>query len=102
MNVKIESRLLSCFWPVSRGKRSIGKSVSNYNYRFQITGIITRKVDKGRPRDTTPVDDRYVALNAPIHRELTAGELSWDLSVRLKHKFLRKSSPNAEGLHSRR
>ena len=55
--------------------------VSRLWQQFQTTGTITRRTGQGLPRITTPSEDRYVALNARRHRDLTAGQLSQDLSA---------------------
>ncbi|GBM22743.1 hypothetical protein AVEN_81497-1 [Araneus ventricosus] len=46
--------------------------VSRLWNQFQTTDTFTRKVFQTRSRAMTTADDRYVALNAQRHRELTA------------------------------
>ncbi|GFX72723.1 transposable element Tcb2 transposase [Trichonephila clavipes] len=47
--------------------------VSRLWRQFQTTGIAIRGFSSGRPRGTTPADDRYIILQARRNRWLTAG-----------------------------
>ncbi|GFX06413.1 transposable element Tcb2 transposase [Trichonephila clavipes] len=44
--------------------------------QFQTTGTAIRGFSSGRPRGTTPADDRYIALQARRNRRQTAGEIA--------------------------
>ncbi|GFX33823.1 transposable element Tcb1 transposase [Trichonephila clavipes] len=48
--------------------------VSRLWRQFQTTGTAIRGFSSGRPRETTPADDRYIALQARRNRRQTAGK----------------------------
>ncbi|GFV81316.1 transposable element Tc1 transposase [Trichonephila clavipes] len=50
--------------------------VSRLWRQFQTTGTAIRKFSSGRPRGTTPADDRYIVLQARRSRRQTAGEIA--------------------------
>ncbi|GFU27846.1 transposable element Tcb2 transposase [Trichonephila clavipes] len=50
--------------------------VSRLWRQFQTTGIAIRGFSSGRPRGTTPADDRYIVLQARRNRQQTAGEIA--------------------------
>ncbi|GFX59296.1 transposable element Tcb2 transposase [Trichonephila clavipes] len=50
--------------------------VSRLWRQFQTTGTATRGFSSGRPRGTTPADDRYIVLQARRNRRQTAGEIA--------------------------
>ncbi|GFT81699.1 HTH_Tnp_Tc3_2 domain-containing protein [Trichonephila clavipes] len=49
--------------------------VSRLSRQFQTTGTAIRGFSSGRPRGTTPADDRYIVLHARRGRWQTAGEI---------------------------
>ncbi|GFU22288.1 HTH_Tnp_Tc3_2 domain-containing protein [Trichonephila clavipes] len=50
--------------------------VSRLWRQFQTTGTAFRGFSSGRPRGTTPADDRYIVLRARRNRRRTAGEIA--------------------------
>ncbi|GFY02960.1 transposable element Tcb2 transposase [Trichonephila clavipes] len=50
--------------------------VSRLWRQFQTTGTAIWGFSSGRPRGTTPADDRYIVLQARINRRQTAGEIA--------------------------
>ncbi|GFX06477.1 HTH_Tnp_Tc3_2 domain-containing protein [Trichonephila clavipes] len=50
--------------------------VSRLRRQFQTTGTAIRGFSSGRPRGTTPADDRYIVLQARRNRPQTAGEIA--------------------------
>ncbi|GFT69359.1 transposable element Tcb2 transposase [Trichonephila clavipes] len=50
--------------------------VSRLWRQFQTTGTAIRGFSSGRPRGTTPADDRYIVLQASRNRQQTAGEIA--------------------------
>ncbi|GFU64943.1 transposable element Tcb2 transposase [Trichonephila clavipes] len=50
--------------------------VSRLWRQFQTTGTAIRGFSSGRPRGTTPADDRYIVLQAKRNRRQTAGEIT--------------------------
>ena len=54
--------------------------ISRLWQRFQDDGNVTRRYSTGRPRVTTPKEDRYLAVTAKRNRRSTASDLSRQLS----------------------
>ncbi|GFX03702.1 transposable element Tc3 transposase [Trichonephila clavipes] len=50
--------------------------VSRLWRQFQTTGTVIRGFSSGRPRGTTPADDRYIVLQARRNKRQTAGEIA--------------------------
>ncbi|GFT63972.1 transposable element Tcb1 transposase [Trichonephila clavipes] len=50
--------------------------VSRLWRQFQTTGTAIRGFSSGRPRGTTPADERYIVLQARRNRRQTAGEIT--------------------------
>ncbi|GFV60987.1 transposable element Tcb2 transposase [Trichonephila clavipes] len=50
--------------------------VSRLWRQFQTTGTAIREFSSGRPRETTPSDDRYIVLQARRNRRQTAAEIA--------------------------
>ncbi|GFY03993.1 transposable element Tcb1 transposase [Trichonephila clavipes] len=50
--------------------------VSRLWRQFQTTGTAIRGFSSGRPRGTTPADDRYIVLQARRNRRQTVGEIA--------------------------
>ncbi|GFV26263.1 transposable element Tcb1 transposase [Trichonephila clavipes] len=50
--------------------------VSRLWRQFQTTGTAIRRFSSGRPRGTTPADDRYIVVQARRNRRQTAGEIA--------------------------
>ncbi|GFW48779.1 transposable element Tcb2 transposase [Trichonephila clavipes] len=50
--------------------------VSRLWRQFETTGTAIRGFSSGRPRGTTPTDDRYIVLQARRNRRQTAGEIA--------------------------
>ncbi|GFW71500.1 HTH_Tnp_Tc3_2 domain-containing protein [Trichonephila clavipes] len=50
--------------------------VSRLWRQFQTTGTAIRGFSSGRPRGTTPADDRHIVLQARRNRRQTAGEIA--------------------------
>ncbi|GFW70816.1 transposable element Tcb2 transposase [Trichonephila clavipes] len=50
--------------------------VSRLWRQFQTTGTAIRGFSSGRPRGTTPADDRYIVLQARRNRQQTGGEIA--------------------------
>ncbi|GFV65251.1 transposable element Tcb2 transposase [Trichonephila clavipes] len=55
---------------------SMGISLVYVMQQFQTTGTAIRGFSSGRPRGTTPADDRYIVIQARRNRRQTAGEIA--------------------------
>ncbi|GBM26185.1 hypothetical protein AVEN_197004-1 [Araneus ventricosus] len=56
--------------------------ISRLWQRFQDDGNVSRCYSTGRPRVTTPKEDRYLAVTAKRNRRSTSSDLSHQLPVR--------------------
>ncbi|GFW22987.1 transposable element Tcb2 transposase [Trichonephila clavipes] len=80
-----------CFYPRSNhwevgGSRSVTSVAEEFGIahsivsrlwiQFQTTRTATRGFSSGRPRETTPADDRYIVLRARRNRRQTVGEIA--------------------------
>ncbi|GFW71109.1 hypothetical protein TNCV_91521 [Trichonephila clavipes] len=61
--------------------------VSRLWRQFQTTGTAIRGFSSGRPRGTTPADDRYIVLQARINRRQTEGEIADTRRRRLDDRY---------------
>ncbi|GFS80974.1 transposable element Tcb1 transposase [Trichonephila clavipes] len=61
--------------------------VSRLWRQFQTTGTAIRGFSSGRPRGTTPADDRYIVLQARKNRRQTAGEIARHTHRRLDDRY---------------
>ncbi|GFS94471.1 transposable element Tcb2 transposase [Trichonephila clavipes] len=71
--LNIAPRPLDILW-----NRCLGDWKLSYQQKrqFQTTGTAIRGFSSGRPRGTTPADDRYIVLQARRNRRQTAGEIA--------------------------
>ncbi|GFW90497.1 transposable element Tc3 transposase [Trichonephila clavipes] len=66
--------------------------VSRLWRQFQTTGTAIRGFRSGRPRGTTPADDRYIVIQARRNRRQTAGEIArhdtgdWTTDIAFYHE----------------
>ncbi|GFX75523.1 transposable element Tcb1 transposase [Trichonephila clavipes] len=61
--------------------------VSRLWRQFQTAGTAIRGFSRGRPRGTTPADDRYIVLQARRNRRQTAGEMLDSRHRRLDDRY---------------
>ncbi|GFX15234.1 transposable element Tcb2 transposase [Trichonephila clavipes] len=79
--------------------------VSRLWRQFQTTGTAIRGFSSGRPRGTTPADDRYIVLQARRNRWQTAGEIArhtTQVTGRPISRFTVARRPHGDGLFARR
>ncbi|GFW85022.1 transposable element Tcb1 transposase [Trichonephila clavipes] len=79
--------------------------VSRLWRQFQTTGTAIRGFSSGRPRGTTPADDRYIVLQARRNRRQTVGEIArhtTQATGRPISRFTVTSSLHGGGLFARR
>ncbi|GFW38437.1 acyl-CoA synthetase family member 2, mitochondrial [Trichonephila clavipes] len=79
--------------------------VSRLWRQFQTTGTAIRGFSSGRPRGTTPADDRYIVLQARRNRRQTAGEIArhtTQATGRLISRFTVARRLHGGGLFARR
>ncbi|GFU69637.1 SCAN domain-containing protein 3 [Trichonephila clavipes] len=67
--------------------------VSRLWRQFQTTGTAIRGFSSGRPRGTTPADDRYIVLQARRNRRQTAGEIARPILLKMD-KWLKRRKFN--------
>ncbi|GFT44727.1 transposable element Tc1 transposase [Trichonephila clavipes] len=63
--------------------------VSRLWRQFQTTGTAIRGFSSGRPRGTTPTDDRYIVLQAGRNRRQTAGKIARHTTQATERPILR-------------
>ncbi|GFX63739.1 uncharacterized protein TNCV_215391 [Trichonephila clavipes] len=68
--------------PLSEELGIAQSDISGLWQRFQDDGNVSRCYSTGRPRVTTPNEDRYLAVTAKRNRRSTASDLSLQLPVR--------------------
>ncbi len=82
-----------------------GSTISRLRDRFDETGSVQDRQRVGRPRKTTPIEDRYVKLTSRRNRFISAPKLANHLyrtsHVRVSPQTIRKRL-HASGLHGRR
>ncbi|GFV38455.1 uncharacterized protein TNCV_4393361 [Trichonephila clavipes] len=71
--------------------------VSRLWQRFEDDGNVSRCYITGRPRVTTPNDDRYLAVTAKRNRQSTASDLSRQLSSAPVRQFQGRLCTDAKG-----
>ncbi|GFT59030.1 transposable element Tcb2 transposase [Trichonephila clavipes] len=79
--------------------------ISRLGQRFQRTGDVTRPSASGRPRVTTPRQDRYMIISAQRQRGSTARALGSELTVATGIRISRQTvyrRVNHAGLYARR
>ncbi|GFY36390.1 transposable element Tcb1 transposase [Trichonephila clavipes] len=108
-----------CFYPRSNHWEEEGRSmtsvasefgiahsiVSRLWRQFQTTGTDIRGFSSGRPRGTTPADDRYIVLQARRNRRQRAGEIArhtTQATGRLISRFTVARRLHGGGLFARR
>ncbi|GFX31925.1 transposable element Tcb2 transposase [Trichonephila clavipes] len=69
---------------------------------FQTTGTAIRGFSSGRPRGTTPADDRYIVLQARRNRRQTAGEIARHRRLDDRYRVLPWPVVHGGGLFARR
>ncbi|GFV69904.1 transposable element Tcb2 transposase [Trichonephila clavipes] len=76
MQVDVLREFLSSIKHVVGSSKIAHSIVSRLWRQFQTTGTAIRGFSSGRPRGTTPADDRYIVLQARRNRWQTAGEIA--------------------------
>ncbi|GFT58338.1 transposable element Tcb1 transposase [Trichonephila clavipes] len=76
--------------------------VSRLWRHFQTTGTAIRGFSSGRPRETTPADDRYIVLQARRNRRQTAGEIARHRRLEPISRFTVARRLHGGGLFARR
>ncbi|GFV56711.1 transposable element Tcb2 transposase [Trichonephila clavipes] len=80
-------------------------AITRLRHRFQRTGDVTRQPVSGRPRVTTPREDRYLVISARRQKGSTAGALGSALTVATGVRISRQivyRRLNHGGLYARR
>ncbi|GFW22266.1 transposable element Tcb2 transposase [Trichonephila clavipes] len=93
-------------WKYPRNLESPRVSFPGFgNEQFQDDGNVSRRYSTGRPRHTTPNEDRYLTVTDKINRRNTASDLSRQLSSATGTTVSRQTVYRRlghTGLHARR
>ncbi|GFS99042.1 transposable element Tcb2 transposase [Trichonephila clavipes] len=76
MQVDVMGECLSGIKHVVGSSELLTASFHDFGDNFKTTGTAIRGFSSGRPRGTTPADERYIVLQARRNRRQTAGEIA--------------------------